>query len=75
MNWGFIFSDVVQSGEVDLQHVVQLVPLRRDENEPALKPPCILEPLRSSANGWNLEPEVGTGFLPSQQRSQPGSGT
>jgi hypothetical protein len=33
MDQGVIFSDIVRSGEVDLQHVMHLISLRRDGDD------------------------------------------
>jgi hypothetical protein len=44
MHQGLVFRDVVRHAEVHLQHVLQLVSLRRGENDTAPKRPSILEP-------------------------------
>jgi hypothetical protein len=44
MHQGLIFGDVVRRAEVDLQYIVQLVPLGRGEDDIGPKPLNILVP-------------------------------
>ena len=66
-----ILGHIVGGGEVDLQHVLQLVAFGRGEDVASPKPVRILEPSKCIRQWVSPALVAGTGSRPSRLRSRP----
>jgi hypothetical protein len=69
MHQGLVFGDVVRRAEVDLQYILQLVPLGRGEYDAGSQAPSILVPSKFMRQYVESGADGRYWFSPSQQRN------